>query len=214
MRRPSLLRILIALGAAATVACGSDSPTIPTQPDNNPTPVTETFTGTLTVNGAVTFAPISVSIAGSANATLTSLQPRFTMRVAAGGTGTFVPGETAYIGDSLGSATGSATVFGWNPTNRALLLNDQEGTLPLGEPIVGATSGATWVNEAVATTAIGLALGTWSGTTCTIVLANDITSVGALVSGVVQGAGTLCARVYDVGRLQGPAIFTIEVTHF
>lgn len=212
MRRSSVPRILIALGAAATMACGSDPITIPTQP--TPNAVTETFTGTLTVNGAVTFAPISVSMAGSTNATLTSLEPNLTMGVAQGGTGNFVVGETAYIGESLETATGTVTVFGWTPATRALLLNNLQGTLPLGEPIIGATSGARWTNEEVTTTVIGLALGTWSGTTCTVVLANDITPRGGVVTGVVQGAGTLCARVYDVGRLEGTAVFTIEVTHF
>ncbi|MCC7044781.1 MAG: hypothetical protein IT183_13030 [Acidobacteria bacterium] len=212
MRRPST-RVLIALIAAATVACGSDTPTTPT-PTPTPTPVTETFTGTLTVNGAVTFAPINISQAGSANATLKALEPRLVMRVEAGGTGNFVVGETAYMGESLDTATSTTTVYAWNPATRSLFLNNLTGVLPVGTQIVGATSGARWTNADVTTTAIGLALGTWSGTTCTIVLANDITGVDGTVTGVVQGAGTLCARVYDVGRLETPAVFTISVSHF
>lgn len=212
MRRPSI-RVLITLLAAATVACGSDTPTNPT-PIPNPTPVTETFTGTLTVNGAVTFAPITITTAGSANATLKALQPRLVMRVDAGGTGNFVAGETAYMGDSLDAATSTTTVYAWNPATRSLFLDNLTGVLPIGTQIVGATSGARWTNAEVTSTVVGLALGTWSGTTCTIVLANDITGIDGVVSGVVQGAGSLCARVYDVGRLETPAVFTIEVSHF
>lgn len=213
MRRPLFLRVSIALIAAATLACGSDTPTTPT-PTPTPTAVTETFTGTLTVNGAVTFAPITVTSAGSANARLKALQPRLVMRVAEGGRGTFAVGETAYIGDDATNPTGSTTVYAWNPTTRSLFLDNLVGVLPTGSEIVGATSGARWVNNEVTTTVIGMALGTWSGTTCTIVLANDITGTDGVVSGVVQGAGNLCARVYDVGRLETPAAFTIEVTHF
>jgi hypothetical protein len=212
MRRPST-RVLIALIAAATVACGSDTPTTPT-PTPTPTPVTETFTGTLTVNGAVTFAPINISQAGSANATLKALEPRLVMRLEAGGSGNFVVGETAYMGDSLDAATSTTTVYAWNPATRSLFLNNLVGVLPVGTQIVGATSGARWTNADVTTTAIGLALGTWSGTTCTVVLANDITGIDGAVTGVVQGSGTLCARVYDVGRLETPAVFTIQVSHF
>lgn len=212
MRRPLTLQVLIALSAAATLAC-SDTPTTPT-PTPNPTPITETFTGTLTVNGAITFAPISVTTAGSANATLTALGPRLTMRLEDGGSGNFAVSETAYIGDDPDNPTGSVTVAGWNPATRTLYLDNLTGTLPLGQVITGRTSGAQWTNADVRTTAVGLALGTWSGTTCTIVLANDVAGVGGLVSGVVQGAGTLCARVYDVGRLEIPTTFSIDVTHF
>jgi hypothetical protein len=168
----------------------------------------------LTVNGAVTFAPISIGQAGSANATLKALEPRLVMRVHAGGSGTFVPGETAYIGPSLDEATATTTVYAWNPATRSLYLNNLTGLLPIDSEIVGGTSGARWSNAEVTTTAIGMALGTWSGTTCTVVLANDITTVEGTVNGVVQGSGSLCARVYDVGRLETSAVFTIEVTHF
>jgi hypothetical protein len=212
MRRPLYLGVLIALFAAATAACGDDTP--PTQPTPTPTPVTETYTGTLSVNGAITFPNILVSQAGSANATISSLRPELTMRVAAGGTGNFVVGETVFVGESLETASGTAVVHGWNPSQRALFINSRVGTLTLGQALVGATSGASWVNEEVTSTVVGLALGTWSGTTCTIVLANDISGTGSLVSGVVQSAGTLCARVYDVGRILVPVDFTIEVTHF
>ncbi|ODS57018.1 MAG: hypothetical protein ABS36_05825 [Acidobacteria bacterium SCN 69-37] len=212
MRRPSILRAVIIFCATATLACG-DNPTTPT-PTPDLTPVTESFEGTLTVNGAVTFAPIAIQTAGSVNASLRGLRPRLTMRVASGGSGTFVVGETVYIGENPDEPTGSATVHAWNPATNGLFLNDLSGTLPTGETIIGVTSGARWTNESLGNTIVGLALGTWSGTTCTIVLANDITAQGGLVSGVVQGAGSLCARVYDVGRLEGPATFTIDVTHF
>jgi hypothetical protein len=141
MRRSLLQGILvITVAAAAAAACGDEGGPGPTTP-TPATPVTETHTNTLTINGAITFAPINVTQAGSANATLKTLSPD-------------------------------------------------------------------------ATAIVGIALGTWSGTTCSIVLANDIASQGSVVSGVVQDAGVLCARVYDVGKLTAPTTFTLDVTHF
>jgi hypothetical protein len=62
--------LALALGQAA---CSDDTnPSTPTTP--TPNPVTETFTGTLTLNGAVTH-PFSVTRGGSVRATIVSLAP-------------------------------------------------------------------------------------------------------------------------------------------
>jgi hypothetical protein len=61
---------------------------------------------------------------------------------------------------------------------------------------------------------IGMAIGTWSGTTCQIILANDAASANAVVTGAVNAQGTLCARVYDVGRITEPVTFSVTVQHF
>ena len=75
MRRPFLrclvLPIALALGAGA---CSDDpdtttTPTVPTQVN-----VTETFTGTITKNGAVSF-PFTAISAGTATASLTTVGP-------------------------------------------------------------------------------------------------------------------------------------------
>jgi hypothetical protein len=63
------------------------------------------------------------------------------------------------------------------------------------------------------TVIIGLALGTWNGTTCQLVLTNDSASVGASVVGSVAGAATLCVRVYDVGKLTAPVTYTVNIVH-
>ncbi len=139
MRRPLAYGILCtALAALAGTACSNNSGTSPTVP--TPASVTETFSGTLTINGAVTF-PFAVSQAGGANLSLTALAP--------------------------------------------------DDTVP-----------------------VGVALGTWSGTACQIVLANDQANLSTKISGVVQNSGELCARVYDVGYLTQTETFTIDVTHF
>jgi hypothetical protein len=79
----------LAVAVIAMFGCGDDpvdTPTVPT-----PQPVTEIFTGTLTVNGGVTH-PFSATTAGSLTATLTNI----------------APDENPTVGLSLGTWNGSA----------------------------------------------------------------------------------------------------------
>lgn len=127
---------LVAL-AITTAACGNSTTTTPTEP-TTATTVTDVFSGTLTKNGASSYA-FSVSAAGIVYATISTI------------------------------ADSSAVV--------------------------------------------GLSLGTWTGTSCTIVLSNDQAGVGSSVTGSVSGVGTLCARVYDVGKSATPVDYQISVVH-
>ena len=65
------------------------------------------------------------------------------------------------------------------------------------------------------TVVVSFALGTWTGSACSIVLANDGATGGAILNGTMTGIGTLCARVSDVGNLAAGAEvpYTIEVVH-
>ncbi len=211
MRRPMFRGLLFAVFAALAAACADDPQVV--DPTPNPTPTTETFSGIVTINGAITWGNINVSMAGSANATLTAVRPELTMRVT-DGTGNFLAGETAFIGNSIDDNTGTVVVHGWTPATGTLFLNNRTGTLPTGQAIVGATSGARWTNTEVGNTLVGIALGVWNGTTCDLKLVNDLAGQGAAVAGVVRDAGSLCARAYDVGRLLGPAEVTLEVQHY
>src|SRR5262245_34144063 len=64
------------------------------------------------------------------------------------------------------------------------------------------------------TIAIGLAIGTFNGTSCQIVIANDKAFVGATVFGTVNTSGTLCVRIYDVGNIVDPLNYEVKVVHF
>lgn len=68
--RALILRFLLVPIAAVAVGCSGDINNLPTTPD--PVIVTETFTGTLTVNGASTHF-VFTGATGTVNATLTSL---------------------------------------------------------------------------------------------------------------------------------------------
>lgn len=127
---------LVALALTAA-ACGNSTTTTPTTPTTTTT-VTDVFSGTLTRNGASSYA-FSVSAAGVVYATLSTV------------------------------ADSSAVV--------------------------------------------GLSLGTWTGTSCTTVLSNDQAVLGTSITGSVTGIGTLCARVYDVGKSTTPLDYQISVVH-
>jgi hypothetical protein len=129
--------VAIAIIAFTGTACDDESGT-PIDPSPTPSPITETFSGTVTVNGAVTF-PFSTNTAGAVTATIVAL-----------------------------------------------------------------TDGA----------AVGFSIGTSTGTTCETSLSNDFAGFGSVIFGAVQSSGTLCLRVYDVGKNTAPVNFTVEVEHF
>ena len=96
--------------ALAQAACSEDiNPAVPSQPNN---PVTETFTGTLTQNGAKTH-PFSVTSSGAIRATIASL----------------APDSTVTIGLSLGTWNGTAETC-------ATVISNDNATV--GTAIVGA----------------------------------------------------------------------------
>jgi hypothetical protein len=115
----------------------------------------------------------------------------------------------------------STTTSPTSPTTPTTTTETFEGTLnPNGAKTFPFTIQAAGTVTATLTTvspdasvAIGLALGTWNGTACQIVLANDSATQGAVVIGSVSTAGSLCTRVYDVGNLTDVASFVVTVEH-
>lgn len=133
-----LVAVLLLMFVALT-ACNSNTLTTSTAP-TAATTVTETFSGTLTKNGAATH-PFTVSGAGLLTATLTSVTPDSTI-------------------------------------------------------------------------AIGLSLGTWNGSACQTVLANDKATQGTVIIGNASTVGNLCVRIYDAsGSIVAPAGYQIDVVH-
>lgn len=60
---------------------------------------------------------------------------------------------------------------------------------------------------------LGMALGTWNGAICQVVLVNDNAFAGTTIVGSVTGFGSLCVRVYDVGRMPAAINYSIDVVH-
>jgi hypothetical protein len=71
------------------------------------------------------------------------LYRRTRLTVPVNGTGTFIPGEIVYQGNTLETATARAIVHTWNPA-RWLDVIRTKGTFATGTAIKGVDSGATW----------------------------------------------------------------------
>jgi hypothetical protein len=64
------------------------------------------------------------------------------------------------------------------------------------------------------TVVVGLSLGTWNGSACTVVTANDKAVQGTIVSAQASGAGRLCVRIFDAaGTLPEPTTYELTVVH-
>ena len=65
---------------------------------------------------------------------------------------------------------------------------------------------------------VGLSLGVWTGTQCSTSpatggAANDTSTTGSAITLNATGAGNLCARLYDVGFVNTPVLYTMQITH-
>jgi len=66
------------------------------------------------------------------------------------------------------------------------------------------------------TTPLGISIGTWSGSACTVGsgLFNDAATQGHVITANVSQIGALCARVYDgAGQITAPTTYLITVVH-
>jgi hypothetical protein len=77
---------------------------------------------------------------------------------------------------------------------------------------VTATLSAVEPGDAV----VGISLGTWNvgANVCQTIMANDAAVAGNTIVGTATVAGTFCIRLIDVGKLTGPATYSVSVTHY
>lgn len=62
------------------------------------------------------------------------------------------------------------------------------------------------------TLTIGLSLGTWNGTACASIIANDSAVEGSTITGQATAFGTLCVRVYDArGEIPVSVDYMVQV---
>jgi hypothetical protein len=133
----SRLRFLAVALAVSAVACGSGTTTAPTP--TTPVTVTDTFAGTLTSNGAASYA-FTTAASGTVTATIATLSPNTTL-------------------------------------------------------------------------VVGVALGTWNGNACQIVLSKDSATQFSFIVGQASQANTYCVRIYDVGNVTDPTTYELQVNH-
>jgi len=86
-------------------------------------------------------------------------------------------------------------------------------TFPINFPSGGDVTAVLKVLSPDGTTVVGFSLGTFNGTACQSVIANDRATAPASLLGRATSSGTLCVRIYDVGTVVDPQDYEIEVTH-
>ncbi len=128
----------------------------------------------------------------------------------------FIPSTLFAVGVAIacwscGSGTNTTTTPTPTPTQSTL----PEQTLNKGgavtiQPVT--TSGAGTVTLQVQTIApdstavIGIALGTWNGNQCTLIVTKDDATTNSSIQGTVNGATNLCVRISDpTGNLPSPS---------
>jgi len=93
-------------------------------------------------------------------------------------------------------------------------LNPNGGTthafIVTGKGAVQATLTAVGTDN---TLVVGLSLGNWTGTACSLSVANDNAIATIPLTATVSAAGQLCARVYDSKGLTEAAEYTLQVIH-
>ena len=124
---------------------------------------------------------------------------------------------------ALGAAAcGSTAASTTAPTTQTTITDTYGGTLNQngGASFSFVTSQSGNVSAAItllepdATLLVGLGLGTWNGTACQVVLANDKATLNSFIVGAADRSGNLCVRVYDVGKVVDPILYEIQVTHY
>jgi hypothetical protein len=86
-------------------------------------------------------------------------------------------------------------------------------THSFGTQASGTVTGTLTLLAADEGTKIGLALGTFNGSTCQLVITKDDAIQGTVVTGAVSALGSLCVRIYDTGNLTQNADYEIQVAH-
>ena len=60
---------------------------------------------------------------------------------------------------------------------------------------------------------LGFQLGVWNGASCTAASSNDSATTGSSITLNASSAGELCVRLYDVGFITDPVLYSLQITH-
>jgi hypothetical protein len=60
---------------------------------------------------------------------------------------------------------------------------------------------------------LGFQLGVWNGTSCTASSSTDVATTGSTITLTASGAGVVCVRLYDVGFIDDPVLYQLQVVH-
>jgi hypothetical protein len=105
-----------------------------------------------------------------------------------------------------------------NPVTETLtgtVAQNSSSVLPFNATAAGTVTATLTTLAPLSSITVGFSLGTYSGTTCQVVLDNPAGVQGSILSGNAATAGAFCVRVYDVGNItaNAPVSYTVTVVH-
>ncbi|HEY7055946.1 MAG TPA: hypothetical protein VH814_13340 [Steroidobacteraceae bacterium] len=105
-----------------------------------------------------------------------------------------------------------------NPVTETLtgtVSQNSSSVLPFNATAAGTVTATLATLAPLSSITVGFSLGTYSGTTCQVVLDNPAGVQGSILSGTAATAGAFCVRVYDVGNItaDAPVTYTVTVVH-
>ena len=101
-----------------------------------------------------------------------------------------------------------------NETFTGILTLNGAATFPFTVVGVGTTTATLTSLTPDSAKPVGLSLGTWNGSVCQVVLANDASIQGSFVVGQSTTPGNFCARISDAaGTVVAPQTYVIDVAH-
>ena len=120
--------------------------------------------------------------------------------------------------DTLSSLTTPTTPLTFTDTFTGTLSRNGSFTHSFTTASLGAVSASIVSLQPTSTQIVGLSLGVWNGSACSTSPAtggssSDIATTGSAITLNATAAGSLCVRLYDVGFINDPVLYTLQVTH-
>jgi hypothetical protein len=125
---------------------------------------------------------------------------------------------SACSNDTLSSLTTPSTPQSFTDTFVGTLSKNGAFTHSFTTASLGGVT-ATIVNlQPTSTQIVGMSLGVWTGVVCSTSpqtggASSDVATTGSAITLNATAAGSLCVRLYDVGFIDQPVIYTLQVTH-
>ena len=125
---------------------------------------------------------------------------------------------SACSNDTLSSLTTPTTPQSFTDTFTGTLSKNGAFTHSFTTASLGAVTAAIVNLQPTSTQIVGLSLGVWNGSACSTSPAtggssSDVATTGSSITLNATAAGSLCVRLYDVGFIGDPVLYTLQVTH-
>jgi hypothetical protein len=120
--------------------------------------------------------------------------------------------------DTLSSITTPTTPTTFTDTLTGTLTKNGAFTHSFTTASLGPITATIVSLQPTSTQIVGLSLGVWNGSACSTSPAtggssSDIATTGSSITRNATAAGSLCVRLYDVGFITDPVLYTFQVTH-